>query len=156
MSVEPQRAKVQRCEGYFGNCRVRMEANVQERRFPFRALVVSSRWPRGAPESRGPWRCPPGAAAEREVHPRFRRRSGALWGGWGRWAGREGAQDWRQSGGCDLALNRSGVHAGNPGQSGGRPQDTVFEVGGGGGPNRGNETKSEARGPSWRRNAGKI
>lgn len=153
MSVAIQRAKVQRCEGHVANCRVRLKSTVQKSRGPFRALVVSSRWPRGAPGSWGPWRRPPGATAEREIHPRFRRRLGALWGGWGWWAGRERAQSWKQSGGSDWALNRSGFHPGDPPESGGDSQDMVFEVGGWGGPKK---TKNEGPLPSWRRSVGKI
>ena len=116
ISVAFQQAKVQRCEGRFCNRRVGFRSTVEKRQGPIRALVVSTRWPRAAPESRGPWRCPAGATAERGIRPRSRRRSGAPWGGWGRWAGTEAVV----CGGCDLASNRSGFHPGAPGESGGR------------------------------------
>lgn len=141
-----QQAKVQSCEGYFGN---RWKSTVQKPHLSFRPPVISSRWPPGAPESWCPWRCPPESSVDPSETLRLQGRAGGLRGGWGPWAGTEGAPDWCWSCGSNLVWNRWGSP---PGESGGRSQDP----GGSGGRRRGRGTGSEEQALSWRRNVGRF
>lgn len=77
-------------------------STVQKQHCSFRPLVISSHWPRGAPESWCLWRCPPKNSIVPSETLWDQGRSGALRGGWGPWAGREGALDWCWTGGRNL------------------------------------------------------